>query len=365
MSREYFARVAGQWDELRAGFFSTAVRDKALALARVEPGLVAVDLGAGTGFVTEALLDAGLSVFAVDESPEMLARLTAKFGANPRLAVLPGTAARLPLPSGSADFVFANMFLHHADDPAGAVAEMARVLRPSGRLVITDLDRHAHAFLLTEHHDRWPGFERGLVRQWLLDAGLERAAVDCAGENCCADACDGSDRAQISIFAAHGRKPLLAIRPEDADPEAVGLLARSLWQAQPPLLCAESVLLGVARGLGVRSPLVPRVATGFCSGLSRSCGPCGVFSGGVMALGLALGRDSGQDELDETYGPVCAFREFFLAHAGALGCRELTGFDLGSAEGLAAYRERGLKASLCGPLIEAAAAQVVRILAEV
>jgi len=144
----------------------------------------------------------------------------------------------------------------------------------------------------------------------------------------------------------------------------VGARAHGFWDTQRPLLCAESVLLAVSEGLGVASPLIPRVATGFCSGVSRTCGPCGAFSAGVMALGLVLGRDSGRDDLDETFVPAQEFREYFLKRFGALNCRELTGHDLGSPEGLLAYRRQELKRTLCGPLLEAAAAQVVRLLAE-
>jgi C_GCAxxG_C_C family probable redox protein len=365
-SQKYFAEVAGDWDSLRAGFFSEAVRTKALALAGIEAGAgqTAADLGAGAGFVTEALLDAGLTVFAVDQSPEMLARLRAKFAPSGRLFALEGVAERLPLPAASVDFVFANMLLHHVDDPQAALLEMARILRPGGRVVITDLDGHNHGFLLTEHHDRWPGFARVEVSSWLKAAGLEAVSVDCCGENCCADSNAGLGTARISIFAASATRPVLGVRPADVDPLAVAKFARSFWDNAKPLLCAESVLAAVARGLGVRSPLIPRLATGFCSGLSRTCGPCGAFSAGVMALGMALGRDSGQDDLDETYGPVQEFREFFLERFRALDCRGLTGHDLGSPEGLLAYREAGLKMKLCAPLLEEASAQVIRILKE-
>ncbi|MDR3639704.1 MAG: C-GCAxxG-C-C family (seleno)protein [Humidesulfovibrio sp.] len=363
-SLEYFAKVARDWDSLRAGFFPESVRVKALALAGIGAGagLTAADLGAGTGFVTEALLAAGLTVFAVDQSPEMLARLRSKFASVGRLFALEGAAERLPLPEASVDFVFANMFLHHVDDPRAAIAEMARILRPGGRVVITDLDSHTHQFLLTEHHDRWAGFRRAEVSAWLAAVGLTAVAVDCCGENCCADSCDGADQAAIGIFAASATRPVLGIRPADADPLAVAGFARSCWGNAKPLLCAESVLSAVAQGLGVRSPLIPRLATGFCSGLSRTCGPCGAFSAGIMALGLALGRDSGQDDLDETYGPAQEFREFFLERFGALDCRALTGHDLGTPEGLLAYREAGLKLKFCAPLLEEAAAQVIRIL---
>ena len=370
-SREYFATVAGDWDAMRAGFFSEAVREAALAIAGVRPGrakgLIAADLGAGTGFVTEALLAAGLGVFAVDQSPDMLAQLRARFGN--RVTALEGAAESLPLPGGSVDYVFANMFLHHVDDPPAAIAEMARIVRPGGSVVITDLDSHSHQFLLTEHHDRWPGFARVDVAAWLKAAGLGAVQVDCCGPNtggevCCATSCDGSDSARVSIFAASAKRPVLNVRPADADPVAVGLLARSCMDGGQPLLCAESVLLAVAEGLGVTSPLIPRLATGFCSGISRTCGPCGAFSAGVMALGLALGRDSGRDDLDDTYGPAQEYREFFLTRFGSLSCRELTGFDLGAPEGLLAYRAQGAKQTVCLPILEEASAQVIRILAE-
>lgn len=371
-SREYFAQVAGQWDDLRAGFFPEAVRVKALELAGIGNGAgagkTAADLGAGTGFVTQALLGAGLTVFAVDQSAPMLAELRAKFGAEARtgrLCALEGTAEALPLPEASVDYVFANMFLHHVDDPARALAEAARILRPGGRLVVTDLDLHAHGFLLTEHHDRWPGFLRGDVQDWLAAAGLARVCVDCCGERCCAtsqaDSCCGGERAEISIFAASGRKPVGSVRPEALDPVSVGARARALFGSQPPLLCAESVLLAVAEGLGVASPLIPRVATGFCSGLSRTDGACGAFSGGVMALGLALGRADAADDLDETYAPVQEYRDFFLSNFGGLGCTTVCGFNLGTDEGRKNFGPCGGKAR-CLDVVERSAAQVARLL---
>ncbi len=391
-SREYFAQVAGDWDQMRTGFFSEAVREAALRLAGVRAGhctsQTAADLGAGTGFVTEALLQAGLSVAAVDQSAQMLAELRSRFGpgrpGGRRIATFEGLAEALPLPDASVDFVFSNMFLHHVDDPGQAIAEMARVVRPGGRVVITDLDSHSHAFLLTEHHDRWPGFARADVTAWLDAAGLVHCQVEdaraerlgsqavggvcCAGpsgggEVCCANSCDGSDKAQVSIFAAHATRPLCAIRASQADPLAIGARARALFEDAEPLLCAESVLLAVGEGLGCASPLIPRLATGFCSGLARTCGPCGALNGGVMAIGLALGRDSGCEPLDRAYAPVQEFVEFFAETFGSVNCHDLTGCDFGTAGGQLAFRERGVKQEVCLPLVAAAAAQVARILA--
>jgi precorrin-6B methylase 2 len=364
--------TSGDWENMRSGFFPPAVREAALAAAGIVPGLAAgrvcADVGAGSGFVSEALLAAGAGVFAIDREPGMLEQLRARLGggAAARLATLEGSGDALPLPDMSVDAVFANMYLHHADDPALAIREMARILKPGGRLVITDLDSHGHEFLLREQHDRWPGFARTDVSAWLAAAGLQKASVGscgAGGQTCCADSCDGSDSARVSIFLASAVRPLWTATLDEAAALAAGARARAGMAGDRPLLCAESTFKAVAEALGMASPLVPRAATGFCSGLSRSCGACGVFSAGVLALGVALGRDCELDDLDRTYLPVQDYREFFLSRFGSLDCRGLTGCDLGDAAGLADYRARGLKHSVCAGLLEQGAAQLVRIIA--
>ena len=84
-SKNYFEDVATEWDTMRKGFFSENVRRKALTVAEIKPGAVAADLGAGTGFITEALLQHGARVIAIDESPSMLDELRKKMGGNPAL----------------------------------------------------------------------------------------------------------------------------------------------------------------------------------------------------------------------------------------------------------------------------------------
>ena len=69
--------------------------------------------------------------------------------------------ATLPFDDASLDAVFANMYLHHCPDPQAAIAEMVRVLKPGGRLVITDLDQHEHTWMREEMADNWLGFDRG------------------------------------------------------------------------------------------------------------------------------------------------------------------------------------------------------------
>jgi len=205
-SKEYFNTVASQWDKMRTEFFPDRVREKAHAIAGATAGTHAADIGAGTGFLTEILLQKGLRVTAVDQSEEMLAELQKKFGSSGRLECLAGESEHLPFPDAAVDFVFANMYLHHVEHPSRAIGEMARILKPGGRLVLSDLDEHTYEFLRTEQHDRWLGFQRPAVKQWLTDAGLSAVAVDCLDEDCCTVSPEGEE-ASISIFIASGTKP--------------------------------------------------------------------------------------------------------------------------------------------------------------
>ncbi len=201
--KQYFEEVANQWDAMRQDFFSEDVRKKAYDAANIQPGGVAADIGAGTGFVTEGLILNGLKVIAVDQSESMLRELEGKFeGIDCRV----GEADRLPVQDETVDYAFANMYLHHTPDPSRAIAEMARIVKPGGAMVITDLDEHDFAFLKEEHHDRWMGFKRDDVAAWFADAGLKDVRIECVGRDCCATSCDGEGSARISIFAASGVK---------------------------------------------------------------------------------------------------------------------------------------------------------------
>jgi C_GCAxxG_C_C family probable redox protein len=108
------------------------------------------------------------------------------------------------------------------------------------------------------------------------------------------------------------------------------------------LFCAESVLTAVADEAGVTSPLIPRIATGFCGGIARSCGMCGAVSGGIMALGLLHGRDHGDETYETVYDQVQIFLRAFKEAFGSIDCFELTGFDLGKASDRQAFAEKGV-----------------------
>jgi ubiquinone/menaquinone biosynthesis C-methylase UbiE len=190
---------------MRREFFSESVREKAYRTANIKKGQSAADIGAGTGFITEGLLNHGLSVIAVDQSPEMLMQLQRKFQYS-NLNCREGTAEHLPVKDQSVDKVFANMYLHHVEEPLTAIREMVRILKPDGQLIITDIETHTHEFLRTEQHDRWLGFELQEVAGWFVQAGLKHVHVQLMNESCCGTSSCGYDQANINIWMASGTK---------------------------------------------------------------------------------------------------------------------------------------------------------------
>ncbi len=204
-SNAYFAGVAEQWDEIRSGYFTEHMRDAAITKAGVAANAVVADIGTGTGFVAAGLATRAAKVYGFDASAAMLAvakRNLARLS-NVELREAPGD--RLPLPDGTLDGVFANMYLHHAPQPPAAIREMARLLKPGGVLCITDLDTHDHTWQREQMADLWLGFERNEIRQWLAEAGLVEIDIDCAEGTCNACGPDGEVK-PLSIFVAIGRK---------------------------------------------------------------------------------------------------------------------------------------------------------------
>jgi C_GCAxxG_C_C family probable redox protein len=125
--------------------------------------------------------------------------------------------------------------------------------------------------------------------------------------------------------------------------------------------CAESVLLAIAAELGVVSPLIPRIATGFCSGLARTGGMCGAVGGAIMGLGLGTGRDAPSDGVEECYALVTQLLGHFTARFGATACPQLLGCDVRTEEGRRSYEEDHL-AERCRAFVEEATAMAVDLL---
>ena len=174
-----FRREGADWDEMRALDLPAEAIEAAL-LALLPPRIPQfLDIGTGTGRLLELVAERAERALGLDASRDMLALARARLaerGLAGRCAVRQADMYRLPLADGGFDVVALQMVLHYAEDPAAALAEAARVLRPGGLLVVADLAPHGRGDLLERHAHRWPGFEDAAIADWLGAAGCAALA---------------------------------------------------------------------------------------------------------------------------------------------------------------------------------------------
>jgi len=133
--------VAARYGALSSGTESLSCGG-ALDLAAPQPGEVLVDLGCGRGGdLLRALDRVGPSgaVLGVDATPAMVEAARLRLAPYPNARVVRGDLAGVPVPDGLADVVVSNCAINHALDKAAVYREVARLLRPGGRVVVSDV----------------------------------------------------------------------------------------------------------------------------------------------------------------------------------------------------------------------------------
>jgi ArsR family transcriptional regulator len=177
-SLEFFDRHARQWDELARTLLPVPEYRQGL-LELVPEGTTVLEIGIGTGGLLAELGRRAAQVIGVDHSPAMLEearrRLTAVGTAGIELRL--GEMTHLPLPDRSVGCVVANMVLHHAADPQAVLAEIRRVLAPSGKLLLADLARHEREAAREQLADQWLGFDEAELAGWLDNTGFRHHLV--------------------------------------------------------------------------------------------------------------------------------------------------------------------------------------------
>ena len=171
----YFAEHAGEWDRIRA--LHVAEKEVEAAMdAALGPGpfSLLVDLGTGTGRMLELFSSRAARALGFDVSHDMLGYARAKLdrAGLTHAQARHGDLYNIPLADSSADAVILHQVLHFLDDPAAAIAEAARLLKPGSKLLVVDFAPHELEFLREQYAHRRLGFSPDHLTRWYQEAGL-------------------------------------------------------------------------------------------------------------------------------------------------------------------------------------------------
>ncbi len=170
-SEAFFATASAEWDALRTTLFG-ARADVSATLALLDPAWIVGDLGSGTGALAAAIAPHVAFVHAVDASPAMVLAAQARLERLSNVEVHTGTLEALPLEDHVLDVAVMSLVLHHVPDPMRALCEVRRVLRPGGRVLITDMRAHTRVEYQQQMGHIWLGFDAITLERWLKDAGF-------------------------------------------------------------------------------------------------------------------------------------------------------------------------------------------------
>jgi ArsR family transcriptional regulator len=150
------------------------------ALGHLLPPLRVADIGCGEGYLTVEASRWAARVIAVDRSPLVLKRARALATRRRVRNVIwkRGELEKLPLRDASVDVALLSQALHHAPDPARALAEAARIVVPGGRVLVLDLRQHDEQWVKDRLGDRWLGFSDDGLARLLKEAGLTDVRVN-------------------------------------------------------------------------------------------------------------------------------------------------------------------------------------------
>jgi ubiquinone/menaquinone biosynthesis C-methylase UbiE/DNA-binding transcriptional ArsR family regulator len=169
-SQEFFSSSAGQWDRVR-DLFGDRFHLAALA-AFAQSDWVVGDLGCGTGQVTASIAPFVARVIAVDGSAAMLQAARKRLHGTDNVDLRRGELEALPIDDARLDAATLMLVLHHVPDPNKALADVARVLKPGGRVLMVDMMPHDRESYRHQMGHVWLGFSDDHIRRVLTQSGF-------------------------------------------------------------------------------------------------------------------------------------------------------------------------------------------------
>jgi ArsR family transcriptional regulator len=175
-SEEFFASASGQWDQMRSELFGDRFHLHAL-LALIDPSITIGDLGCGTGQVSELIAPHVAKVIAVDGSTDMVQAARKRLKGLHQVDVRRGDMEALPIDDAQLDAAMIALVLHHVPEPQRALAEVHRVLKCGGRVLIVDMLPHDRVEYQQQMGHVWLGFSEKTIKKFMEGAGFDRIAT--------------------------------------------------------------------------------------------------------------------------------------------------------------------------------------------
>jgi len=116
--------------------------------------------------------------------------------------------------------------------------------------------------------------------------------------------------------------------------------------------------------LDIEDTIIPKIAFGFAGGIGNTGDVCGAVAGAVMAIGLMKERSENMEESLQSLAVVREFRRRFEVEMGTINCRELTGADLSTPEGIEQFMSSDTPQTVCFPAVGVAYKLVADVLKE-
>ncbi len=176
----YFAEHADEWDAIRSRYVAESeVESAILTLMQGRRIGHLLDIGTGTGRMAEIFGQAADHITALDRSPEMLRIARTKLTAqNLPIDLVQGDFLALPLGDSAVDMVVMHQVLHFAHEPERVIAEVGRVLRAAGHVLIVDFAPHNDEELRSVAAHARLGFSDTQMENWFDAAGLQLEQVE-------------------------------------------------------------------------------------------------------------------------------------------------------------------------------------------
>ncbi|MCB9029765.1 MAG: metalloregulator ArsR/SmtB family transcription factor [Deltaproteobacteria bacterium] len=169
-AKEFFDSIASEWENIREDKINTgSYLGKLTDLIPDEATIV--ELGCGSGIFLKELLPRSGKTIGVDYSGAMLHEAEQKlkeFDVELRLGYL----EHLPISDNKIDLALAHMVLHHVTYPPDALADIYRIVKKGGKILVVDLVEHNNQLMSERYADKWLGFNTNDFTRWILEAGF-------------------------------------------------------------------------------------------------------------------------------------------------------------------------------------------------